>query len=216
MRAHVDLGLRSAPSRPPLVAGAARRLGLAARTLSAVGQVGSLLRQLVWFTWPAWPLALWTLWRWRRRLLSRHIVVSARCVAVALGACIAMGGSDRALMLGLPPLAVLAAFALPTLQRSTAAAIDWFSVFFFSIAALTIWVIYVSMQTGIPAKPAANVARLAPGYRDRAFRSSHWSSRSPAVRLDLACSLAHAAAAATRSGRAWSFRRAASACAGCS
>jgi 4-amino-4-deoxy-L-arabinose transferase-like glycosyltransferase len=75
-----------------------------------------------------------------------------------------MGGSDRALMLGLPPLAVLASFALPTLQRSTAAAIDWFSVFFFSIAALTIWVIYVSMQTGIPAKPAANIARLAPGY----------------------------------------------------
>jgi 4-amino-4-deoxy-L-arabinose transferase-like glycosyltransferase len=75
-----------------------------------------------------------------------------------------MGGSDRALMLGLPALAVLAAFALPTLQRSTAAAIDWFSVFFFSIAALTIWVIYVSMQTGIPAKPAANIARLATGY----------------------------------------------------
>ena len=43
-----------------------------------------------------------------------------------------MGGSDRALMLGLPALAVLAAFALPTLQRSTAAAIDWFSVFFFT------------------------------------------------------------------------------------
>jgi 4-amino-4-deoxy-L-arabinose transferase-like glycosyltransferase len=75
-----------------------------------------------------------------------------------------MGGSDRALMLGLPPLAVLAAFALPTLQRSTAAAIDWFSVFFFTIAALTIWVVYVSIQTGVPAKPAANVARLAPGF----------------------------------------------------
>jgi hypothetical protein len=27
---------------------------------------------------------------------------------------------------------VLAAFALPTLQRSAAAAIDWFSMFFFS------------------------------------------------------------------------------------
>ena len=67
-------------------------------------------------------------------------------------------------MLGLPPLAVLAAFALPTLQRSTAAAIDWFSVFFFTIAALTIWVVYVSIHTGVPAQPAANIARLAPGY----------------------------------------------------
>ncbi len=67
-------------------------------------------------------------------------------------------------MLGLPPLAVLAAFALPTLQRSTAAAIDWFSVCFFSVGAIVIWVIYVSMQTGVPAKPAANIARLSPGY----------------------------------------------------
>ncbi|MEP7058632.1 MAG: hypothetical protein ABI809_12755 [Caldimonas sp.] len=127
-------------------------------------QVWGFVRQLVWFTWPSWPLALWTLWRWRERLASRHIVFPLLCVAVSLAACVAMGGSDRALMLGLPPLAVLAAFALPTLQRSTAAAIDWFSVFFFSIAALTIWVFYVAMQTGVPAKPAANLERLAPGF----------------------------------------------------
>ena len=49
-----------------------------------------------------------------------------------------MGGSDRALMLALPPMAVLAAFTLPTLQRASAAAIDWFSVFFFSACALVI------------------------------------------------------------------------------
>jgi 4-amino-4-deoxy-L-arabinose transferase-like glycosyltransferase len=127
-------------------------------------QVGALLRELVWFTWPAWPLALWTLWRWRHQLLRRHIVVPLSAALVSLVACIAMGGSDRALLLGLPALAVLAAFALPTLQRSAAAAIDWFSVFFFSIAAATIWVVYVSMQTGVPAQPAINVARLSPGY----------------------------------------------------
>jgi 4-amino-4-deoxy-L-arabinose transferase-like glycosyltransferase len=75
-----------------------------------------------------------------------------------------MGGSDRALMLGLPGLAVLAAFALPTLVRSTAAAIDWFSMFFFSAFAAAIWVVYAAIHTGVPAKPAANVARLAPGF----------------------------------------------------
>ncbi|MEO7008255.1 MAG: hypothetical protein ABI156_03805, partial [Caldimonas sp.] len=132
-----------------------------------LAQAWSLVRQLVWFTWPAWPLALWTLWRWRARLSSRHIVFPLGCVGVALAACISMGGSDRALMLGLPPLAVLAAFALPTLQRSTAAAIDWFSVFFFSIAGLTIWVVYISIHTGVPAQPAANIARLAPGFTTR-------------------------------------------------
>jgi 4-amino-4-deoxy-L-arabinose transferase-like glycosyltransferase len=123
------------------------------------------LRLLLWFGWPAWPLALWTLWRWRGHLLHRHISVPLGITSTAIGGCLAMGGSDRALMLGAPALAVLAAFALPTLQRSASAAIDWFSVFFFSLCAGAIWVIYAAMQTGVPAKPAANVARLAPEFQ---------------------------------------------------
>lgn len=123
-----------------------------------------LLRLLLWFTWPAWPLAGWTVWRWRRHLSDRHIAIPLGAVLISVLACIAMGKSDRALLLGLPPLAVLAAFALPTLRRSTAAAIDWFSVCFFSVCAAAIWVVYTSMQTGVPAKPAANIARLSPGY----------------------------------------------------
>jgi hypothetical protein len=123
-----------------------------------------LLNLLAWFAWPGWLLAVWTLWRWRGHVSDRHIAVPLACCIVSLLACIAMGGSQRALMLGLPPLAVLAAFALPTLQRSAAAAIDWFSVCFFTICVGTIWVVYCSMQTGIPAKPAMNIERLSPGY----------------------------------------------------
>ena len=126
--------------------------------------VVSIARQWLWFLWPAWPLALWTLWRWRRYFMHRHLSVPLVTVAAALAANLAMGGSDRALMLGLPGLAVLAAFALPTLVRSTAAAIDWFSMFFFSLFAAAIWVVYAAIHTGVPAKPAANVAKLAPGF----------------------------------------------------
>jgi hypothetical protein len=124
-----------------------------------------LVRLLMWFLWPAWVLALWTLWRWRRHLLHPHLSIPLLGFVVALVSCIVMGGSDRALMLGLPALAMLAAFALPTLHRSTSAGVDWFSVFFFSVCALTIWVIYLSMVTGVPAKPAANLQRLAPGFK---------------------------------------------------
>jgi 4-amino-4-deoxy-L-arabinose transferase-like glycosyltransferase len=122
-------------------------------------------RQWLWFLWPAWLLALWALWQWRHHLTRRHLSIPLTVLITGLAAGLAMGGSDRALLLGLPGVAVLAAFALPTLRRSTGSAIDWFSVFFFSLLALAVWLIYVAMQAGVPAKVAANVAKLAPGFK---------------------------------------------------
>lgn len=126
------------------------------------------IQLLVWFTWPAWPLTLWTLWRWRYQLfnrrVSRHIALPTWFVAVCVVATLTTGSSDRTLLLALPALATLAAFALPTLKRQVAALIDWFTLLFFSGCALTIWVVWIAMQTGFPPQPAANVARLAPGF----------------------------------------------------
>lgn len=126
-------------------------------------------RLFLWFTWPAWPLALWTLWRWRFQwmrggTLSRHLAIPVWFAGVAAATTLATASADRSLLLALPALAALAAFALPTLRRSVAALIDWFTLLFFSGCALIIWVIWVAMQTGVPTKPAANVARLAPGF----------------------------------------------------
>ncbi len=130
-------------------------------------QVLQLGRLFLWFLWPAWLLALWTVWRWRRHLTKRHISAPLALALISLVACVAGGGFDRALMIGLPAFAVLAAFALPTLKRSTTSAIDWFSVFAFSITALVVWVFYAAMLTGTPAKPAANIAKLAQGFEAR-------------------------------------------------
>jgi len=124
----------------------------------------SLARLLIWFTWPAWPLALWTLWRWRRQLGSRHVALPLWFAGMALASTLTTSASDRSLLLALPPLAALAAFALPTLQRSVASMIDWFTIVFFTGCAIAIWVIWIAMQTGVPRQPAANVAKLAPGF----------------------------------------------------
>ena len=128
----------------------------------------SLVRLLIWFGWPAWPLALWTLWRWRKQIVSRqghrHLLLPLGFTAVSIAATLTTQPADRALLLGLPALAALAAFALPTLRRSVGALIDWFTLLFFTVSALAIWVIWIAMQTGVPAKPAANVAKLAPGF----------------------------------------------------
>ena len=129
----------------------------------------SLGRLLLWFTWPAWPLALWTLWRWRQQLLrrdlpSRHLALPLLLAGIAIGATLTTGSADRSLLLALPALAALAAFSLPTLGRSVAALVDWFTLLFFSGWAIVIWVIWIALQTGVPQQPAANVARLAPGF----------------------------------------------------
>lgn len=131
--------------------------------------VDGFAQLLIWFTWPAWPLALWTLWRWRWQLWSkrvhRHLAWPLWFAVVTVIATPFGANSDRTLLLALPALATLAAFALPTLKRQVAALIDWFTLLFFSGCGFTIWVVWIAMQTGVPSQPAANVARLAPGFQ---------------------------------------------------
>lgn len=125
-------------------------------------------RLLLWFTWPAGPLALWSLWRWRRQLVRAwrfpHIGLPFWFALVTVGTTWFTGLSDRALLSALPAIAALAAFALPTLRRSVGAFIDWFTLLFFSVGALIIWIVWLSMETGFPAQPARNVARMAPEF----------------------------------------------------
>ncbi len=132
--------------------------------LRSLGNLRSLGRLLFWFTWPAGPLALWTLYRWRRQLASRHVALPLWFAVVTIASTLLTGSSDRGLLSSLPALAALAAFALPTLRRSVASLIDWFTLLFFTGCAFIIWLIWIAMQTGIPRQPAANVAKLAPGF----------------------------------------------------
>ncbi len=118
----------------------------------------------VWFTWPAWPLALVALWRWRHWWRSLHIAWPAAVLLVMVVATIVRPGADRTLLLAMPAFACLAAMALPTLHRSVSALVDWFTILFFAGCSVAIWVIYLSMHLNLPAKPAANVKRLLPGF----------------------------------------------------
>ena len=124
----------------------------------------SLAKLMLWFTWPAWPLAMWTLWRWRGQLMARHVALPLLFALAPVAATLTTDFSDRSLLLALPAISMLAAFALPTLRRSVAALVDWFTLLFFSSAAFVIWGYWIAMQTGFPPKMAASVARLTPGF----------------------------------------------------
>lgn len=122
----------------------------------------------IWFLWPAWPLALWTLWRWRghwnQQMWSQHLILPLWLFAISFVASLMTSDPDRTLLLTLPSIAALAAFALPTLERSVSALIDWFTLLFFTGGAVAIWGVWVSLETGLPAQPALNVQRLVPGF----------------------------------------------------
>lgn len=138
--------------------------GWAWRVKASERSVLDWLRLLGWFCWPAWPLAAWSLWRWRAHLMRPHLSVPLLASLVPLLTSLLMGADDRAMLLALPPLAVLASFALPTFQRSASALLDWFSVFFFTVGAIFLWLYYMALQIGWPAKFLANVRKLAQGY----------------------------------------------------
>ena len=134
-------------------------------------QWNGYLQMLVWFMWPAWPISAWALWSWRRQLRdwssNRHLAWPLYCVVIICLTSLRFDNADTTVLLALPPLAALAAFSLVTMNRQMAALMDWFAVVFFSVCGIIIWVVWVAMHTGVPAAPAANVARLLPDYVPR-------------------------------------------------
>jgi glucan phosphoethanolaminetransferase (alkaline phosphatase superfamily) len=138
--------------------------------LSFLAHLGSYLKLFLWFTWPVGILSLWGLWKWRRlSIKSLHILLPLSFVLLALGFSFFTDAKEKALLLALPSMAILAAFTLPTLKRHGNALLDWFSVFFFTLLAMTLWTFWISLHFGIPIKPAQNIYKLASGYIQPTF-----------------------------------------------
>ncbi|WP_155627131.1 ArnT family glycosyltransferase [Burkholderia arboris] len=127
--------------------------------------LGYAAKNLPLFTWPAWPLAIWAWWSWAGMRRRAHIAIPLS-VAVPLVALVILQSqqSNRMYMLLMPPLAVLATFALPTLKRGAINAIDWFAVLSFTILGTFVWLVWLASLTGFPHPLARNLARLVPGY----------------------------------------------------
>jgi hypothetical protein len=64
----------------------------------------------------------------------------------------------------LPPMALMAAFGLPTMKRSTINAIDWFSVMVLTLLGVLVWLFWIAKLTGWPAQFAKNALKLVPGF----------------------------------------------------
>lgn len=128
--------------------------------------IKSFLRIGIWFFWPAWPFAAWAIYAWRRQDHMLHIVLPVSFVgALALLILCDPAPENGDLLKLLPPLAIMAAFGLPTMKRGAINAIDWFSMMVLTMIASFVWLFWVAKLTGWPAQFAKNVLKLIPGFK---------------------------------------------------
>jgi hypothetical protein len=127
--------------------------------------VRTFFRVGIWFFWPAWPFAGWAIYAWRRQSRLLHIVLPLFFVATltALILCDPQPENGDLLKL-LPPLAIMAAFGLPTMKRGAINAIDWFSVMVLTMMGTLLWLFWIALLTGTPAWMAKNALKLVPGF----------------------------------------------------
>jgi 4-amino-4-deoxy-L-arabinose transferase-like glycosyltransferase len=138
----------------------ANQVGLPSWTgLKAFFRVG------IWFFWPAWPFALWAIYAWRRQSRLLHIVMPLYFVgALTLLILFDPQQENGDLLKLLPPLAIMAAFGLPTMKRGAINAIDWFSVMVLTMMGAILWLFWFAKLTGWPAQLAKNALKLVPGF----------------------------------------------------
>lgn len=123
-------------------------------------------QNILWFAWPAWPFAVWALYAWRTQRRSLHIALPlAFFIPLVLLGLLNPYSEESLLLPLLPPLAILAAFGLPTMKRGAINAVDWFSVMTLTTCAGFIWIGWIAKQTGWPAQIARNAFKLAPGFK---------------------------------------------------
>lgn len=135
-------------------------------TLPSYESLRYLLRYGIWFTWPAWPFAAWAIYAWRTQLQALHIVLPVTFVFIFVLLALVNPHQEEAVLLPLvPPMAILAAFGLPTMKRGAINAVDWFAVMTLSTCAAFIWIGWIAKQTGWPAQLARNAYKLAPGFQ---------------------------------------------------
>ena len=128
--------------------------------------ISYLFRYGIWFSWPAWPFAAWAIYAWRKQEKALHISLPVSFLICFGVLALLNHQSEEAILLPiLPPLAILAAFGLPTMKRSAINAVDWFSVIVFTAVAGFIWALWLANVTGWPTRWAHRMNDLAPGYQ---------------------------------------------------
>lgn len=128
--------------------------------------LGSNLSMLLWFAWPSLPVALWTVWRLRRRMAERHALTMPFVAFVLTLIVISASYQDREVpgILLLPPLALLGTPGILNLRRGASQALDWLARMTFTVFAFVVWLGWCAMTFGWPESLAKRAVELEPGF----------------------------------------------------
>ena len=124
------------------------------------------IRSLPWVGLPAFPFALWLWWKDRKKLRERFEL--ALPLVGFLGLLFWLSffreANDPVGLVLLLPLVLAAASILDRLPRSMASFMDWFSLLFFGLLAIAIWLYWTAAVTGVPEAAARAMARQVPDF----------------------------------------------------
>lgn len=135
------------------------------RHFEAYFSLGYYLKNLIWFAFPAWPLAIWTATRCKLNNLRWGILgVIWLSMSLLVFALLPQQYQDLLVFL-LPPLAVLGAAQLDALRRNAIAFLNWFGIMAFGFLAVFLWLGFIAMNYGWPAKLAERAVYFSPYYR---------------------------------------------------
>lgn len=112
------------------------------------------IRILIWYAWPALPLAVWGLWHYRHHLIFKPKFQLA--ITFFISSLLLLGfGTTAKDINALPlllPLVALGAGSVEHLKRGAASALNWFGISLFGLIGFLIWLGWIAMVTGYPAK----------------------------------------------------------------
>jgi hypothetical protein len=117
------------------------------------------LRTLSWFAWPALPIASWGLWRFRSQLLikPKFQLITTYFIVAFLFIGLQAKSTDVSTLTLLIPLVAMAGGSTETLRRGAASALNWFGLTVFGLMGILIWLGWIAITTGHPAKLAARM-----------------------------------------------------------
>lgn len=112
------------------------------------------IKTLAWYALPGLPIAIWGLWRYKEYILStakyQLIIIFFMVSFLVLGLDTKPKEIDALPML--LPIVVMAGGSIETLKRGAAGLLNWFGLMLFGSISFVIWLAWVAMTTGWPAK----------------------------------------------------------------